>query len=312
LIKLLKYKDIDKKKWDDTIGKSFNGNIYVYSWFLDIVHPYWDALIEGDYERVMPLPVSKKWGIKYMLQPFFTQQLGVFSKSILTPEIVAEFIGSIPEDIKLIDINLNSFNRLTGNENLRQHKNYMLDLINVYDVIRRHYSTNLKRNLKKADKKKLSVIKNIKPEDIVQLFRSNRGKKVKHWTDHHYLRLQHLMYMSIHKGKGITYGVYSNENTLLAGACFLKSNSKLVFLFSGQSDEGKSNAALSYLIDDVIKSYSPSNYILDFEGSDDKGLARYYKSFGAKETIYFSYKKNELPYGVKMLYNTVKSFKNIF
>jgi len=221
MIKYLKHKEIDKEKWDDAVSTAFNGNIYIYSWYLDIVHPYWDALVEDDYERIMPLPVSKKMGIKYMMTPFFTQQLGVFSGSILSPEKIVEFINSIPEDIKYIDINLNSYNRLANEGfDITFRKNYLLDLINKYEVAKKHYSTNLKRNLKKAEKTGLAVVKNIKPDDIVKLFRENRGKKVKQWNDKHYRRLQHLMYMAIHKGKGVTYGVYSSENTLLAGACF--------------------------------------------------------------------------------------------
>jgi hypothetical protein len=307
MIKYLTHKEIDKELWDKAVEESFNGNIYAYSWYLDIVHPYWDALVEEDYSRIMPLPVSKKWGVKYMLQPYFTQQLGVFSNSILTPEVVMEFINSIPKDIRLIDINLNSYNRLVGEGlDIVFRKNHLLDLINVYPVTRKHYSSNLKRNLKKAEKAGLAVVKNIKPEEIVKLFRASRGKKVKHWKDKHYLRLQHLMYMAIHKGKGVSYGVYSKENTLLAGACFLKSHFKLVFIFSGQSNDGKKSGALAFLIDNVIKQYSPGNFILDFEGSDNEGLARFYKGFGAKETEYYNYKKNELPLHFSIYYKMKK------
>ena len=296
MITYKKHNEIDKEKWDNAVSESFNGNIYAYSWYLDIVHPYWDALVEDEYNRIMPLPVSKKWRVKYMLTPFFTQQLGVFSNTILSPAIVLEFINKIPEDIKLIDLNLNSYNRVANEDvKITFHKNYLLDLINEYKVTQKHYSSNLKRNIKKGEKAGLAVVKNIKPEDVVKLFRTSQGKKIKHWKDKHYLRLQHLIYMAIHKGKGITYGTFSKENTLLAGAVFFKSHQKLVFIFSGQSNEGKKSGALAFLIDNVIRQFSPGNLILDFEGSDNEGLARFYKGFGAKETYYFALKKNELP-----------------
>ena len=308
MIKYLKHKEIDKEKWDKTVVEAFNGNIYAFSWYLDIVHPYWDALVEDDYVRIMPLPISQKYGIKYMFTPFFTQQLGVFSGSILSTENIMEFLKSIPDDIKLIDLNLNSYNRLANEDvEIEFRKNHLLDLINKYEVARKHYSTNLKRNLKKGEKAGLAVVKNVKPEDIVKLFRATRGKKVKQWKDRHYLRLQHLMYMAIHKGKGVTYGVYSMENTLLAGACFFKSHQKLVFIFSGQSDDGRKSGALAFLIDNVIKQYSPGNIILDFEGSVDEGLARFYKGFGAKEVAYYRFKKNTLPF----IYSTMFKLKSM-
>ncbi len=307
MIKYVKHKNIDKEKWDDLIGKAFNGNIYAYSWYLDIVHPYWDALIEDDYERVMPMPVSRKFGIKYMLQPFFAQQLGVFSSSILTPDNVAAFLNAIPRNIKLVEINLNSYNRIVDERfDIRFRKNYLLDLINPYEITRKNYSTNHKRKLKKAEKLQLGILKNIRPDDIVTLFRANKGKKIKKWTDHHYLRLQHLMYMAIHKGKGVTYGVFSGNNELLAGACFFKSHSKLVFIFSGQSEEGMKNNSLAYLIDNVIQQYSPGNYILDFEGSDDPGMARFYKGFGAKETLYYQFRRNNLILPLSVAYKLKK------
>ncbi len=308
MIRYLKHNEIDKKKWDDTIHHAFNGNIYACSWYLDIIHPYWEALVENDYERVMPLTTNAKWGVKYMLQPFFAQQLGVFSKSILSPTVIAEFIKALPPDIKFTDINLNSFNKYEGTAGvLTPHKNHLLDLINLYERTKKHYSTNLKRNLKKAEKAGLQLIRSVKPEEIVTLFRDNKGKEVKHWEDFHYLRLQHLMYMAIHKGKGMAYGAYSANNTLLAGAFFLKSNNRLTFLFSGQSEEGKNKAALSFVIDSLIRHFSPGHFTLDFEGSDNPGLARYYKSFGARETNYYSLQINHLPFPQSVIYKIKKS-----
>ncbi len=306
MIRYLKHEDIDKKKWDSLIRQAFNGNIYAYSWYLDIIHPYWDALIENDYERIMPVTSSSKWGTTYMLQPFFAQQLGVFSKTKLTPQNISRFIEALPKEIKFTEVNLNSYNKPEScNGSLIPHKNFLLDLINTHGRIKQHYSTNLKRNLKKAAKAELQLTKTTKPEELVKLFRENRGKEVRHWKDNHYIRLQHLMYMAIHKGKGVLFGVYSKHNSLIAGAFFLKSHHKLTFLFSGQSTEGKSHAALSFIIDSVIEQFSPGNYTLDFEGSDNPGLARYYKGFGANETTYYGIRINKLPFPQSFMY-TIK------
>jgi len=310
MITYLKHEEIDKKKWDSTIQHAFNGIIYAYSWYLDIIHPYWDALVENDYERVMPLPVSKKWNVKYIFQPFFSQQLGIFSKTILYPNTVTNFIQAIPKDVKLVQINLNSYNKTVGNSvTTTPHINYLLDLINKYPQSQKHYSTNLKRNLKKADKARLQLLKTVKPEEIVTLFRENRGKEIKHWHNHHYLRLQHLMYMAIHKGKGIMFGAYSKSNILLAAAFFLKSHNRLTFLFSGQSQRGREVAALAFIIDSVIQQFSPGNFTLDFEGSDNEGLARFYKGFGAKETTYYCIHINKLPFPQSLLYAVKKRLK---
>ena len=69
MIQYLEHNQIDKKKWDATIEEC--GNIYAYSWYLDVVHPQWEALVEGDYDTVMPLTGGEKFGVHYLFQPYF-------------------------------------------------------------------------------------------------------------------------------------------------------------------------------------------------------------------------------------------------
>ena len=136
MIKLLKHNKIDKTRWDNCINKSFNGNVYALSWYLDIVHPEWDALVENDYERVMPLTYSKKLGISYMFHPFFVQQLGVFSKSQLSQDDIDRFINAIPQQYRLIRYKLNSYNKVDYESDfIAKHRNVELDLIYDYQYL---------------------------------------------------------------------------------------------------------------------------------------------------------------------------------
>ena len=303
MIRYINNDEIDTKKWDRCIQKSVNGNPYALSWYLDIIHGEWEALVDGNYERVMPLTGNKKYGIDYLFQPYFAQQLGVFSTDKLNPEIVKEFLQAIPSRYRYIDINLNSYNKIEGNEyEIIYNSNYLLDLIPDYEHISESYSKNTKRNLKKSLLHDLVVMKGLKPEELIRLFRENRGKTVKNWGDEQYHRLGRLMYMAIHKGKGMIYGVYDEHNQLCAGAFFLKSNNRLVFLFSGTNDTGKQVAAMTYLIDHVIEEYTPGQLVLDFEGSNNPGLARFYKGFGAKEIHYPRIKINRLPFPVRQIF----------
>ena len=145
MIKLLKHNKIDKKRWDDCIKSSFNGNVYALSWYLDIVHLEWDALVENDYERVMPLTYSKKFGMSYMFQPFFVQQLGVFSISQLSQDDVENFINAIPQQYRLIKYRLNSYNKVDyESENIVSHRNVELDLIYDYQTLYNNYNNNTK------------------------------------------------------------------------------------------------------------------------------------------------------------------------
>jgi len=305
MIRYLSHNEIDVKKWDNVIKHAFNGNIYAYSWYLDIIHEDWEALVENDYERVMPLTGRKKWGIGYMLQPLFAQQLGVFSTGILTGEHIINFIRKIPRKYPLVQINLNIHNHpdLPEPYQLLRNKNNLLDLIHNYRKLYSRYSQNTKRNLKKSRKFDLSLSKNLNPARVVELFRNNKGKQIKQLKDDDYQRLLRLMYTSIHKGKGITYGVYTSGNELCAAAFFLLENQHLIFLFSGSNLESRQNGAMTFLFDRVIEEFSNSRVVLDFEGSNNENLARFYHGFGSKEVYYTVLKYNLLPFPLKQLSN---------
>ena len=58
---------------------------------------------------------------------------------------------------------------------------------------------------------------------------------------------------------------------------------------------------MSLLIDSFIKEHSREDNILDFEGSMDVNLARFYKSFGSKEVVYLQILKNNLPVIIRWL-----------
>ena len=307
MIRLLKHNEINKRRWDDCINKSFNGNVYALSWYLDIVHPNWNALIENDYERVMPLTNSKKFGLSYMFQPFFVQQLGVFSTSQLSQEDVDNFINAIPQQYLLTQYRLNSYNKVDYDSDIiAKHRNVELDLIYDYQYLYNNYNNNTKRNLVKAEAAGLSINNNINPEIIISLFRNNRGKDVKHWKDKEYNRLLELINTAISQECCFTIGINDLDNNTIAGAVFMHSHDRIIFLFSGSDEAHKDKHALTMLLDNVIREFSETQYTLDFEGSDNDGLARFYKGFGGAEVFYPEVKYNNLKGILKFIYKLMR------
>lgn len=307
MIRLLKHNKIDKVKWDDCVNKSFNGNVYALSWYLDIVHPEWDALIENDYERVMPLTCSKKLGISYMFQPFFVQQLGVFSTSELSQDDVDRFIDAIPQQYRLTQYRLNSFNKVDyESDMIVRHRNVELDLIYDYQYLYNNYNSNTKRNLAKAEAAGLSINHNVNPEIIINIFRNNKGKNVKHWRDKEYDRLLELLNVAISKECCFNISVNDRDNNIIAGAIFVCSHDRIIFLFSGSDEKHKDKHALTMLLDNVIREFSETQYTLDFEGSDNDGLARFYKGFGGTEVFYPEIRYNNMKGIFKFIYSIIK------
>jgi hypothetical protein len=220
MIKYLRQDEINVDKWDQCISHSVNGMIYAFSWYLDIVNNRWEALVEGDYERVMPLTPGKKANINYLFQPPFTQQLGIFSTSHLTSQVVNDFIKAIPSKYKLIEINLNTYNKpdsqTTGFTPWLTHE---LDLISDYDTITKNYSNNLKRNLKKARQSKLSISEHVRPEELITIFKENKGKELKYWVDEYKIDGFRFDLMGIHDIE--TMNIISNELHAIEPTLFL-------------------------------------------------------------------------------------------
>jgi hypothetical protein len=310
MIKYLEHNEIERNKWDACIDQAFNGMIYAKSWYLDLVAPGWDALIEENYQSVFPLIHGHKWGIRYLYQPPFTQQLGLFSKEVLSEQLVTEFIRAIPHKFKFAEINLNTFNKFTAPDiETSMWLTHELDLIKPYDNIARNYSSNLKRNLKKAETQNLSLIKNSKPEEIIRIFRENRGQTITNLKDEQYTMFTRLVYAAIYKGLISTYGVFSPMNELCAGAIFLRNKKKVVFLFSGLTETGKDLQAMPWLIDQFIRENSQKHLTLDFEGSNDPNVARFYKGFGSKEITYPHLKINRLPWLLTLSVKMIKTLR---
>ena len=310
-IRYLKYQEIDHQKWDRCITLAFNGNVYALSWYLDIVCYGWEALVEGDYERVMPLTPGRKAGISYLYQPFFTQQLGIYSISELNAGIVSRFISAIPKVYRFIEINLNAHNKLTsGTGGIKFLTNIELELIQPYDKLFRAYSENARRNIRKAVNHQLAISEVCAPEQIVNLFRQNKGREIEQFADRQYNMLTHLMHTCIYRGTGRIVAAYSAENELCGAAFITTFKNRTVFLFSANNPFGKNAGAMFLIINSIVKEKAGSNHIFDFEGSNNEALARFYLSFGSSVIQYPQLVVDRLPSLITFAVRQIKKIRS--
>ena len=287
-MKLIKRENIEDSKWNACISKSPNGLIYGLTWFMDCLVDKWSGLVwekDNEYEAVFPIPFKTKFGIKYVYPPFFIQQLGMFSPYDKGEK---EAITYLKKNFKFVELNLNYFATI-GEE----RKNLLLSLNKDYESIKAKYSSNHKRNLLKSNKSGL-VINNADVSDVISLFRMDKGAKLSILKDRDYIRFYNLVKEAGKQSCLLVKGVFKDEK-LICGGVFMKFKNRIIFIFSGNSLEGRKDAALFFLLDHIIQQYSKSGFNLDFEGSQDEGLARFYKGFGAKEESYRFYKHNNLP-----------------
>jgi len=281
-IKHLQHKDIDYARWDECITQSHNQLTYAYSWYLDIVSPNWEALVTENYEFIMPLPIKRKYGIPYLVQPIFVQQLGVFSKHAIPKQIIELFIKQIR--IFSYELNLNDKNY---HIDAVEYPNYILDLNKPYAQIASHYSKNTIRNIEKATKANLTIQTELPVNEFISFYHAED----KNYQSSHKSIAEKLLKKGIAENKITLYGVLSVKNKLIATLCILDSNDKITYLLPISSNEGKSSSAMFFLIDFIIRKEANKPVKLDFEGSSIEGIARFYKGFGAINQPYYILKQ---------------------
>ena len=309
-IRRISYQDIDDKKWDACIMNSINGKLYAYSWYLNLVCDTWDALVDGDYEQVFPLPFRERAGIRYIFMPPFTQQLGLFSRQHITPDKVNAFIQAIPKEFKLVDLNLNTLNKVDEGYPAISNRNFELDLIRSYEQLRSGFSENIRRNIRKGEDAGMELIENVAPAELIRLFRENRGRELRTYGDTDYALLERLIHALLHRGMASISAATVSENKLLAAAVIAELPHQSVFLFSATERRDNNHGALAWLIDSYIRKNSPGQRVLDFEGSNDPGLARFYAGFGATETTYPGIRLNRLPWHLRIILDTYRYLRD--
>lgn len=301
MIRFIEHKNIDKQKWDACIDSSSNASIFVYSWYMDIVCENWDALILNNYEAVFPLASRSKYKINYLYQPYFTRYFGVYSAH-LTGKLVNDFIDGLPPKYKYAEFCLHESNSFKNNEAKQTERYYqLLELQGSYLTLQKNYSDNAKRNIKKAIRAGFNIRHSIKPELIVELFRSTKGQELEIFKPKDYKVLITLMNRCIKQNNAQSISIYGSDNKLHASGFFMKHKDRFIFLKSGVTEYGKANGAMHLLFDSFIQKHAGTNQILDFGGSSVGSVARFYKNFGAKDCVYLQLRKNNLPGLVKWL-----------
>jgi hypothetical protein len=275
MISFVKRAALDVEKYDSCIENSIQSRIYAFSWYLDIVADHWDVLVLNDYEAVMPLPWKQKFGLKYITQPYFCQQLGIFSVEKISKEIQLQFIKKIPLQFLKVALVLNSQNMLIGQP---IKKNLFLQLNKNHELLRKKFSKGRKHAIKVAEKNQLMVAET----SIQSLIDIQKELYQYEFSEKKLIKLSKQV---LQQNTGEVVGVFKDE-VLLGGALFVFSTKRIVYLFSAFTELGRELQVASFLLNFMLTKNENSQLIFDFEGGNILNMGKFYRSFGAEEEIY--------------------------
>lgn len=276
--------NIDIDRWDKAISQCENENPYAYSTWLNLVCPGWGAYINNDYSILIPIPLKYKFGIRYVSQPLFTQQLGVFNSIPLLPDELSLILNDLRAQFKKIHYQFNISNpKING---LKSKTTYTLPLNKSFNELFEGFSMHHQRNINKAlrilNEKKgtIEISKDI--EVFIQHFKDTIGRKDTSLKDDDYVMIKKIMQSQ----NGRMFLFKAADNKVLGGLYSLESRTKIINLFNFVTNEGKEKRAMFGLVSEWIKQHAGSQKTLDFEGSEIESIAKFYHGFGAAAVTY--------------------------
>lgn len=286
-VRIISKDELERDRWNGCVHYANNGNIFGYKWYLDAIAKDWDALVEGNYESVMPLMYSAHKGKKHMHRPTLIREAGIFSVHVLSPARINKFLNAIPPEYETLDIHFNAGTSIVSPETLTRHEqvNQQLSLANSYEEIAGNYSSDFLRKLDIAQSHQLRPT-TLKPERIAAFYRTHQPHTAD--TEKIFHGLQRIMYNALHRGWGFGTGITNARGELLATDFFLYSHGQVMSLAAAISEPGKKQGAHELLLDMQIRNHAGRPIELDFNSTYQTRFYRQLaKQTGAQEVDFY-------------------------
>ena len=300
MINYLKNDEISRERWDACLMEIPAVRPYAMSGYLDIMAPGWEALVDDDYLSVFPLPIRRKYGFSYVATPVFLQQLGLYTADGDRIKIAGEFISFMPEFIRLVDLCIGQEAAVPG-FTMSPRYNYELKLSDPYDRIWVSYMTDCRRNINIARRYPQEIVEDVKPGELISLYRNHTARKTRSIDDPAYRRLHALMEHCTASGTGRILGVRSPKGKLLWGIFVIELCGRSTLLFTAGSRKSRELRTSYLVIDHIIQSQAGTGQIIDFAGSSVPSIAIFMRSFGGAKNTYWRLYRNTLPWPLRLL-----------
>jgi len=209
MLRYIPFEEIEKNKWNGCVHYALNGNVQGYYWYLKAVLSEWGAIVENDYETVVPVILEPLKDYQYEL----LKELGPYSVNMIAPGTAKEIFSILEKHNKSSKYPLNSsisssivekYNPTTKLKAVFQGgKNYL--------KLTDSYGDTFSKNLYEEGFDDVSIMSGKKPEEIVALLNV---------SDEHKNALLRIMYNGIHRGVGFTNGIQDKASGKILSMSF--------------------------------------------------------------------------------------------
>lgn len=293
MITRLKYNEIDFGKYSHCIEASAQRKYSAERAYLETVcGKNWEIMVFGDYEAVMPVPITTKLGRKIVVHPILCQQLGIFSSrdSVERNDL---FLNFFRKNYDILYYAFNDANQFS--ETMHKRKNYLIYRGN-YQQVCQNYSPKRKRKIQLAKHNPESrTAKNIKLSDVTGFIEKTNWVLTTRKSREYFMTVIEDFYR---KNELKLYGFYVAD--ILANLVLIHISSSTVALIGSFNDRSLVKfGGASVLVDEVLKDFV-EHKTFDFEGSDLPNVEEFFRGFRPelREYCAISNSKMELAKGI--------------
>lgn len=292
-MKYFKHQEIDQQAWDDCIDNSQSGNLFCCSWYLNIIHPGWDALIriQGDqYTAVIPLLGKKKFNIlDFHQSPPLAQSLGPVVRDGFNPPHYESVNTELIRKYVLLHYPASDMlfaRQISPNPEIRV--NFILSLNKPYHEIYKNYRRDRTYRLRQAKASDLKIRKTSESHNLLNLYSHEVAPKLQGGVNYDSIqKIKEVADFVLETKKGFILEAVARDNISVSAALFILHKDRIVYYKAATNLIGRQTNANTLILDYVIHKFSENKLVLDFEGSTHPGIADYFTSFGASTEHYF-------------------------
>lgn len=313
-INILSHHELNPEQWDSFIKDSPQGGIYALHGYASAIAAEWQAAIVSKGDRwlaVMPFVSSHKFGLKYSLQPLFSQYWGVFFapfegntyKKLSQQRKCLELLLPILKPYQLVKYRLSPKSEYLlpfhwDGFMLKPRFTYTLDITPTEEMLWSNLASPLQRQIKKGRKLHLAGEKITDSKVLFDLIAQQRahGHDVLGGAKNGMAILEKVISYLQQTSMGELFAIKDEQGRMLAAGLFAYVNASCLYLIGTYDPTQREKGAMSQLMwQAILRARAKKCQIFDFEGSMIASIEGFFRKFGASPETYFEISKNTLP-----------------
>jgi len=264
-----------------------------YAWMRAVANGRFGALVwedEDGYRALLPLPEKRKLGLlPYVAMPPFTQRLGLVARPGENPiTLAAEAAPYLRRHYLRVDMAVGQQEVARAlSDRVEPRRNLLLPLGKPLAELESGFGKSIRQKIRQSADTGLVYETHSGGLSAFSFIRQHLAPRIPGWDKHYDFAWGRLGLVP-----DATYQVEGRlalrNQEVVAAAVFIRYRRRIIYLAGASSPAGLACGAMAGILHQIITENAASDKVLDFEGGNMGGTARFFYMFGAGEEAYWS------------------------